>query len=144
MDKHTDPRPEGSSRPADGQTWTSFMNETGAWGLSTMISLYDCDPERIRDETMIRRFVVALCDHIDMRRFGPCTVVNFGEDERVAGYSMTQLIETSLISAHFANASNAVYLDVFSCKAYEPDSVATFAKDWFKAGSVTVDANLRK
>ena len=30
---------------------------------------------------------------------------------------MTQLIETSLISAHFADSSRAIYLDVFSYAA---------------------------
>ena len=32
-------------------------------------------------------------------------------------FSMTQLIKTSLISAHFAN-TRAIYLDVFSCKTF--------------------------
>ena len=66
-----------------------------------------------------------------MRRFGETLVVHFGEDERVAGYSMVQLIETSLISAHFANLTNAVYLDVFSCKTYDPEAVAAFARTFF-------------
>jgi len=47
---------------------------------------------------------------------------------------MTQLIETSLISAHFANQSNTTYLDVFSCKAYDPKTVADFSKKFFKPG----------
>jgi len=44
---------------------------------------------------------------------------------------MVQLIETSLISAHFANKSNVTYLDVFSCKAYDPEKVRTFAQEYF-------------
>jgi S-adenosylmethionine decarboxylase len=63
-------------------------------------------------------------------------VVHFGEDARVAGFSMTQLIETSLISAHFANQSNTTYLDVFSCKAYDPKTVVEFSKGFFKAKRV--------
>ena len=46
---------------------------------------------------------------------------------------MTQLIETSLISAHFANPSRAIYLDVFSCAPYDPQAVAAYARDYFKA-----------
>jgi S-adenosylmethionine decarboxylase len=46
---------------------------------------------------------------------------------------MTQLIETSLISAHFADASRAIYLDVFSCAPYDPQQVAKFAADYFKS-----------
>ena len=106
------------------------------WGLLSCIDLYDCDPETIRNAEKIKQFVVDLCDLIEMKRFGETQVVNFGEDERVAGYSMTQLIETSLISAHFANQSNTTYLDVFSCKLYDPKVVSDFAQDFFKAKSV--------
>lgn len=107
------------------------FEETRAWGLLTAIDLRDCEPSAIRSDHVIRDFVIRLCDRIGMKRFGECVVVNFGEDERVAGYSMTQLIETSLISGHFANADNSVYLDVFSCKAYDPQEVAAFAAEVF-------------
>ncbi|MBN2070381.1 MAG: S-adenosylmethionine decarboxylase [Candidatus Krumholzibacteriota bacterium] len=102
-----------------------------AWGIASAIDIYDCDADSIRDADLIRRFVVELCDLIEMKRFGETQVVHFGEDERVAGYSMVQLIETSLISAHFANQSNAVYLDVFSCKPYDPEVVREFAQKYF-------------
>ena len=101
------------------------------WGLATSIDIYHCDPQAIRDADRIRRFVVELCDLIEMKRFGETQVVHFGEDEKVAGFSMVQLIETSLISAHFANLTNTVYLDVFSCKMYDPEVVAAFARDFF-------------
>ena len=103
------------------------------WGLLSSIDLYDCDAETIRNAEKIKKFVVELCDLIEMKRFGETQVVHFGEDEKVAGYSMTQLIETSLISGHFANLTNTTYLDVFSCKLYDPDVVAEFAKTFFKA-----------
>ena len=125
-------------------SWKTRFEEANAWGIASAIDLYDCDPVLIRDEQAIRRFVIGLCDRIDMRRFGPCAVVNFGEDERVAGFSMTQLIETSLISGHFANASNAVYLDVFSCKFYEPETVRRFAVEFFKAGQSNKQVLLRR
>ena len=108
------------------------------WGLLSCVDLYECDPEIIRDEQRIRRFVLELCDIIKMKRFGETQVIHFGEDERVSGFSMTQLIETSLISAHFANQSNTTYLDVFSCKRYDPQVVADFSKRFFKAEKVTL------
>jgi hypothetical protein len=79
-----------------------------------------------------------------MKRFQDTLVVNFGEDERVAGFSMVQLIETSLISAHFANLTNATYLDVFSCKPYDPEVVADFAKNFFGGSEIMIHANLRR
>jgi S-adenosylmethionine/arginine decarboxylase-like enzyme len=110
------------------------------WGIASAIDIYDCDPEKIRGAEYIKQFVVDLCALIEMKRFGETQVVHFGEDEKVAGFSMVQLIETSLISAHFANLTNATYLDVFSCKAYDPDAVKTFAQDRFggKASSLSV------
>lgn len=114
-----------------------------AWGLACSFDIYECDPETIRDADEIKRFVKELCDLIEMRRFGETVVVDFGEDERVAGFSMTQLIETSLISAHFANASNTTYLDVFSCKPYDPAIVEQFALEFFGGSRCVTHVNLR-
>jgi len=115
-----------------------------AWGLHAGIDLHGCNGETIRDAEKIKQFVVELCDKIGMKRFGDCTVVNFGEDERVAGFSMTQLIETSLVSGHFANKTSAVYLDVFSCKYYNPYVAADFAKEFFSASDYELHYTLRK
>jgi len=110
-------------------------NQTQApayWGLSSCIDLYDCDLELMRDEEAVRKFAHALCDRIKMRRYGETQVVHFGDDPRVNGFSMTQLIETSLVSAHFAEDSRAIYLDVFSCAPYDPKDAAEFALKYFK------------
>ena len=55
-----------------------------------------------------------------------------------------QLIETSLISGHFANQSNNIYLDIFSCKFYDPNVVAEFAKKFFQAQDFNIAWVLRK
>ena len=117
--------------------------EQSAWGIASSFDIYNCDPETIRSAEKIQQFVVELCDLIEMKRFGETKIVNFGEDERVAGYSMVQLIETSLISAHFANMTNAVYLDVFSCKPYNPELVAEFSQTFFIGSHCTTHSNLR-
>lgn len=122
------------SDQADGQS---------VWGIATSIDIYNCDPATIRSAERIKQFVVELCDLIEMRRFGETTVVHFGENERVAGYSMIQLIETSLISAHFANLTNTTYLDVFSCKPYDPPVVIDFAKEFFGGSHCITHSNPR-
>ena len=119
-------------------------SERKAWGLSSSIDLQGCDSEIIRSEEKIRQFVDELCILIDMNKFGECIVVNFGEDENVEGYSMIQLIETSLISGHFANKTNRVFLDVFSCKYYSPKVVGEFAKKFFNANSYNFKFLLRE
>lgn len=112
--------------------------DAAPWGLLTSIDLYECQGETIRNAEKIKEYVVKLCELIDMKRFGECQVVHFGEDERVAGFSMVQLIETSLISGHFANLTNAAYIDVFSCKTYDPEDVARFSKGYFGAASFQI------
>ena len=114
------------------------------WGISSSIDLYECDLGLMQDADAIREFVRALCDRIKMRRYGETQVVFFGDDPRVTGFSMTQLIETSLISAHFADASCAIYLDVFSCASYEPEDVAKFAAKYFKAATYDLHVTYRK
>jgi S-adenosylmethionine/arginine decarboxylase-like enzyme len=116
----------------------------GAWGILTSLDIHDCDPGLIRSASAIKEFVIQLCDLIEMKRFGEPQIIHFGEDERVAGYSMTQLIETSLISAHFANQTNNVYLDVFSCKYYDPEIAAEFSKKFFKGKDFNYNVVLRK
>ena len=114
------------------------------WGLLISIDLHDCNPDTIRNAEAIKRYVDELCELIKMRKFGETQVVNFGEDERVAGFSMTQLIETSLISGHFANLTNNAYIDIFSCKYYDPQVAADFTQDFFMAKDIKIHYVLRK
>jgi len=125
-------------------SWKKEYKQKNTWGVLTSVDIYNCDPDIVRDADMIKKFVYQLCEMIEMRRYGDCQVVHFGEDEKVEGFSMTQLIETSLISGHFANASNAVYLDVFSCKFYEPREVAEFANAFFKGEHYKMQIALRQ
>lgn len=115
------------------ETNTKTEHPTEYWGISTCIDLYDCDLSLMQNADAIRKFVVLLCDRIKMRRYGETQVVFFGDEPRVQGFSMIQLIETSLISAHFADESQTIYLDVFSCAPYDSEDAARFAADYFKA-----------
>lgn len=119
------------------------FNGSDAWGLSTNIDVYDCDPDIIRDADEIKRYVAELVELIDMKTFWETDVVHFWEAEEVAGYSMTQLIETSLISGHFANQTNVSYMDIFSCKYYDPYIAAQFTQDFFKGKYSKILPNIR-
>lgn len=121
-----------------------MSDSTEYWGISSSIDLYECDLALMQNADAIREFVRILCDRIRMKRYGETQVVYFGEDPRVTGFSMTQLIETSLISAHFADASCSIYLDVFSCAPYEAKAVADFAKEYFKAAAYNLNVTYRK
>jgi S-adenosylmethionine decarboxylase len=116
-----------------------------SWGILTSVDLHNCDADTIRDADKIKTFVIELCKKIDVQRFSDCQVVHFADhDEDVAGFSMVQLIETSLISGHFANKTNHTYLDIFSCKYYDPEVVSAYAQEFFVASDATVNILLRK
>ncbi|MCX5908760.1 MAG: S-adenosylmethionine decarboxylase [Deltaproteobacteria bacterium] len=114
------------------------------WGIASAIDVYNCHPDKIRCAETIRSFVRELCELLEMRRFGETTVVHFGEEEKVAGYSMVQFIETSLVSGHFANQTNTAYLDVFSCKPYDPDIIRNLAEIYFEGTHSSLQVQFRK
>ena len=113
------------------------FNRRKYWGMSMSLDLYQCNPDTIRDADKIREYVKRLCDLIEMKTYGECHVVHFGDDPKVTGFSMTQLIETSLVSGHFANNTNAAYLDIFSCKWYDVNKVKDFSIEFFEASSIS-------
>lgn len=113
------------------------------WGLLTSVDLHDCDPQKIASKEVITQFSIDLCDHIDMKRFGSPIVVRFGDDPRVQGYSLAQLIETSLISGHFAEDTNRAFIDVFSCKEYPPSEVVEYCKKYFGAKKAEFSVSFR-
>lgn len=115
-----------------------------SWGISAAIDLHNCSPEKVRSAEAIKQFVEELCELIEVTRFGECVVVHFGEKEEIAGFSMTQLIETSLISGHFVNQTNNIFLDVFSCKYFDPEVVAKKSADFFEAEDFTMNSQLRR
>ncbi|MGK5092287.1 S-adenosylmethionine decarboxylase [Deltaproteobacteria bacterium TL4] len=109
------------------------MMDDNSWGLHTIVDLYSCDINLMKDKKHIEKFVIELCERIGMKRYGEVQIVYFGDHPDVSGYSMTQLIETSLISGHFADNYCSVFLDVFSCAPYSPDAVVKFCKESFRA-----------
>ena len=118
-------------------------DQSKAWGLSTAIDLHDCDPDLLKNSEAIKEYTAKVCEVIESKPWGPCHVQHFGTNE-VAGYSMMQLVETSLVSGHFANKTNRIFLDVFSCKYYDPVKAVEFSKTFFKAKDATYRCMLRK
>lgn len=66
-----------------------------------------------------------------MVAFGKPQIVMFGEGNK-KGYTLVQLIETSNICAHFCEETNDMYLDVFSCKTFNPDVVRMVVEESFR------------
>jgi S-adenosylmethionine/arginine decarboxylase-like enzyme len=119
-------------------------NENKAWALYTSVDIHNCHPEYIRDKDIIRQYVLQLSDLLDMKCFGDTRIVKLGPDERCEGCSMTQFIESSLISGHFVYNTNNAYIDIFSCKYYDPEIVSHFTLSYFKGSDYTLNVTVRK
>lgn len=121
-----------------------IFSQSPPWGLSTWIDLRDCEKELITSSDSIKKFVIELCDLLEVRRMGEPCIIDFGREERVKGYSLTQLIETSLVSAHFVNLNCSAYIDIFSCKYYDPQKAFEHCLRFFNAQSGSYDIKIRK
>jgi len=97
-----------------------------SWGYHLIVNAANCDPVALRSKATISAFAKDLVKKIDMVAFGEPRVVMFGDGNK-KGYTLVQLIETSNITAHFVEETNDIYLDIFSCKAFETkDALACF------------------
>ena len=90
----------------------------------------------------IDKFFTALCQVIDMEK---CEV-HFWDDVGVPskdqqtlphtkGTSAVCFILTSTVVVHTLDLLGAVYVNIFSCKSFDPDIAADFTNRWFKATS---------
>ena len=122
---------------------TEQYKKENAWGLLSSIDIYNCDPEKIRSKEAIVEYVSRLCKLINMKQYGEPIVVHFGKDE-TEGFSLVQLIETSLISGHFAKETNRAFIDIFSCKLYDPEEAAQFSMEFFGGSHYRLNTLIRK
>lgn len=103
------------------------------WGYHLMLDIANCTPATIRCPRNIESFTHRLVKEIDMVAYGKPQIVMFGTGNK-KGYTLVQLIETSNICAHFCEETNDMYLDVFSCKTFEPDLVRMVVEESFGSG----------
>ena len=113
------------------------MSSETKFGWELILDLYECDPTAISSEKMIRRYARELCKLLDMKPYGDPITPYFGENQlHTKGYSLVQFIETSSIIGHFSEYTRAVYINIFSCKAYDAKEAERFTKVFFGAKSV--------
>jgi S-adenosylmethionine/arginine decarboxylase-like enzyme len=102
------------------------------WGKHLILDAADCSPKMIGSEVVVANFARSLVKRIDMVAYGQPQVVMFGTGNK-KGSTLVQLIETSNITAHFVEENNSMYLDVFSCKDFDPRVVEEAVKEFFDA-----------
>ena len=110
------------------------------YGSELILDVHDCNAAKFT-RRHIDSYFTELCEIIDMQR---CDV-HFWDDVGVPpeeqqtspltkGTSAVCFILTSTIVVHTLNLLGAVYVNIFSCKEFDPEEAAEFTKEWFEAG----------
>jgi len=108
------------------------MSALRTWGKHLVLDAAGCSPKMIGCPIVIKNFTTDLVRRIDMVAYGDPQIVMFGTGNK-KGYTLIQLIETSNIAAHFVEENNSMYLDVFSCKDFDPAIVKETVREYFDA-----------
>lgn len=106
------------------------------YGKELILDLHGCTATF--DRPMIKQYFVILCMKINMDR---CDLhfwdyEDYPEEYKEApahlkGISAIQFIKTSNITIHTLDEMKRVYLNIFSCKDFDPKVVAGFSQEWF-------------
>jgi S-adenosylmethionine/arginine decarboxylase-like enzyme len=107
------------------------------YGVELVLDVHECDPSRFNRQSL-DDFFTDLCDLIDMER----CVVHFWDDVGVEpeeqqtlphtkGTSAVCFILTSSIVVHTLDLLGAVYVNIFSCKPFDPTVAEKFVAQWF-------------
>ena len=101
------------------------------WGYHLILDCSGCDPENIRDPILLDKWIRKLVADIDMKAHGEPVITFNGEPPYHSGYTVVQVITTSSIVAHFIDNPPSCYLDVFSCKPFDFETVKSSMTETF-------------
>ena len=125
--------------------FTSPILDSDTFGMEVVLDLYNCNPETTRSKEKLQEYARKLCKVIEMTPYGAPYAERFGLNEaKTAGYSIVQLIETSSITGHFSEERNSAYINIFSCKEFDPKQAAEFSRKFFEADRIESTLHTRK
>jgi len=108
-----------------------------SWGYHLILDCKACDIDKVTDPDYLAYFVKEVIKAIDMKAYGEPTIVHFAEhNPDAAGYSLLQLIETSTITGHFVDKNGDAYIDIFSCKNFDPQAAAQIVQNLLGAQNI--------
>ena len=127
----------GEINYSDETTWA----DAATYGFELILDLHGCSSATFT-RAHLDLYFTKLCDLINMEK---CEV-HFWDDVEVPieeqqtspqtkGTSAVCFILTSTIVVHTLDILEAVYVNIFSCKAFDPAVAAEFTENWFQAGS---------
>jgi S-adenosylmethionine/arginine decarboxylase-like enzyme len=119
----------------------TVINGKSYYGKHLMITAKGCN-SNLLDVEKVKDFLKGLVDDIDMVAFGEPIVERFGEGIEI-GISGVQLITTSAITIHTNDTARDMYLDVFSCKWFDENTVKDVIKKRFSPVEINEQIVLR-
>ena len=127
---------EKHSRETEGETPEQCGEQ---YGIELILDLHGCDPSTFTRDS-ISAYFEELCVLIDMQRedLHVWDDVGVPEDQQqtsphTQGTSAVQFILTSSIVIHALDQMRAVYINMFSCKEFDPKIAEQFTVKWFAA-----------
>jgi S-adenosylmethionine/arginine decarboxylase-like enzyme len=113
------------------------------WGYHAIVNAFKCQTHLIKNKLIIHDFAVDLVKQINMVPYGQPMINHFGEGNK-AGFTLVQLIETSNITGHFCDETGDAYLDIFSCKEFNPQTVKHVIQHHFQPQSIDLKMLVRQ
>ena len=102
------------------------------WGYHLILDCHACHVPNIQSKENVYNWITGLVRAIDMEPIGePRIEYTAAEFPDKAGFTAIQVIVTSSIVAHFVDSTGDVYIDVFSCKPFDNDTVIATIKNAF-------------
>ena len=108
------------------------------YGKELILDLHKCDASLFTRESL-KQYFKELCALIDMKREKLVWWDDLGlplEEQEVEphlkGTTAIQFIKTSNITIHTLDIMKHAYINIFSCKDFDPEAAEDFTKKWFK------------
>jgi S-adenosylmethionine/arginine decarboxylase-like enzyme len=108
------------------------------YGNELILDLHKCNPDTFNRKD-IKMYFKKLCDLIEMERCKLSWWDDHGlppeecqTEPHLKGTTAVQFIMTSNIVIHSLDLLGAVYINIFSCKEFDPKVAAEFTEKWFQ------------
>lgn len=100
------------------------------WGYHLMVDISEGN-ENIDNEDAIEAFIGDLVTALKMKRLGPPMIIRVNNQEG-RGCTGVQVITTSTITFHGDDDEYSAYIDVFSCKVFDPQVALDLIQKYFQ------------
>lgn len=111
------------------------------YGQELILDIHNCNVEKFNRKDLTE-FFKTLCEKIDMVRedlhfwdFEGMTeeeIIEAGYiEDHVIGTSAIQFIRTSNVTIHCLDRLKSVYINIFSCKSFNPGIVKNYVEEFF-------------